>query len=94
MTKALPCRLPPPFHWIEEPDRKRLCLGGLKVLEVCRRNLGWIVEVYLHEPTHQPPIVAVRSPSAGMRWGARWAKQHLRMLTALAGERAEMAGAN
>ena len=45
MTKAVPSRLPPPFHWVEEPDRKRLCLGGIKVLEICRRNLGWIVEV-------------------------------------------------
>ena len=51
MVKAVPSRLPPPFHWVEEPDRKRLCLGGVKVLEICRRNLGWIVEVYLHEPS-------------------------------------------
>ena len=73
MTKAVPSRLPPPFHWVEEPDRKRLCLGGIKVLEICRRNLGWIVEVYLHEPSRPLPII-----------GARWAKQHLRMLTRLA----------
>lgn len=84
MVKAVPSRLPPPFHWVEEPDRKRLCLGGVKVLEICRRNLGWIVEVYLHEPSRPLPIIAVRSASAGMRWGARWAKQHLRMLTQLA----------
>ena len=80
MVKAVPSRLPPPFHWVEEPDRKRLCLGGVKVLEICRRYLGWIVEVYLHEPSRPVPIIAVRSASAGMRW----AKQHMRMLTQLA----------
>ena len=80
MVKAVPSRLPPPFHWVEEPDRKRLCLGGVKVLEICRRHLGWIVEVYLHEPSRPLPIIAVRSASAGMRW----AKQHMRMLTQLA----------
>src|SRR5690606_24721221 len=26
MPKAVPSRLPPPFHWVEEPERKRLCL--------------------------------------------------------------------
>ena len=89
MPKAVPSRLPPPFHWVEEPERKRLCLGGVRVLEICRRNLGWIVEVYLHEPSRPLPIIAVRSASAGMRWGARWAKQHVRMLTTLAREQNE-----
>jgi hypothetical protein len=72
MGKAVPSRLPPPFHWMEELDRTHLYLGTVRVLEICRRNLGWIVEIYLYDPAHPPSIVAVRSASAGMRWGARW----------------------
>ncbi len=84
MIKAIPSRLPPPFHWVEEPERKCLFLGTVKVLEVCRRHLGWIVHVFLQEPERPQPIVAVGSASAGMRWGANWAKLRIRLLSSLA----------
>ncbi|WP_312366960.1 hypothetical protein [Stenotrophomonas sp.] len=84
VTKALPSRLPPPFHWVEEQDRKHLFLGSTKVLEICKRNRGWIVHIFLQDPERPQPIVAVGSANAGMRWGANWAKLRVRLLSSLA----------
>ena len=86
MTKALPARLPDCFRWVEEDEgRHRLFLENVEVLEVRRQRMGWVVEVYLQQeaaPCH-PQIVAVRSPAAGIRWGARWSKIRAPQLSAM-----------
>jgi len=91
MSKALPSRLPPQFRWVEEPERKFLCLNSIKVLEICKRNRGWIVHVFLQDPEREQPIVAVGSANAGMRWGANWAKLRSRLLISLAAAKEEPA---
>lgn len=91
MSRALPSRLPPQFRWVEEPERKFLCLNSVKVLEICKRNRGWIVHVFLQDPEREQPIVAVGSANADMRWGANWAKLRSRLLISLAAAKEEPA---
>lgn len=88
MSRAVPCRLPAPFDWMEEEDSRRLFLGDVEVLEVRTQRHGWIVQVHLQDPLYRQPSVAVRSPSAGMRWGARWAKMRVRLLQRIAASHA------
>ncbi len=74
MTRAVPCKLPACFRWTEEPDRRRLFIEDVQVLEVCPQRRGWIVRVHLQDEAEQQPDVAVPSIDAGMRWGARWSR--------------------
>ena len=83
MSTALPSKLPDCFHWTEEDGCRRLFLDNVEVLEVRQQRHGWIVEVHLLDVAQLPQVVAVRSPAAGMRWGARWTKQRASQLTAL-----------
>ncbi|MNM35814.1 hypothetical protein D3C81_465150 [compost metagenome] len=94
VTKAMPSQLPPPFRWVEEPERKCLFLADVKILEVCRRRQGWIVHVFLQGPQQPPLIVAVGSANAGMRWGANWAKARVRLLSMLAAKAREETGSD
>ncbi|MBN8768990.1 MAG: hypothetical protein J0I01_12435 [Stenotrophomonas nitritireducens] len=88
MSRAVPCRLPATFDWREAEDSKRLFLGDVEVLEVRIQRHGWIVQVHLQDPLYRQPSVAVRSPNAGMRWGARWAKLRVRLLQRIAASHA------
>ncbi len=84
MTKAVPSKLPECFYWIEDPGRRRLFFENVEVLEVRQQRRGWIVQIHLSDPLSDTPMVAVRSPAAGMGWGARWTKQRAPQLAALA----------
>jgi len=84
MSRALPCRLPAAFGWEEAEGRRRLLLGDVEVLEVRTQRDGWIVQVHLQDALYLQPSVAVRSPGAGMRWGARWARTRVRLLLRIA----------
>ncbi|SBV37569.1 hypothetical protein STPYR_12505 [uncultured Stenotrophomonas sp.] len=84
MSRAAPCRLPAPFGWTEGENSRHLFLGKVEVLEVRTQRRGWIVQIHLQDPLRPQPKVAVRSPNAGMRWGARWAKARVHLLTAIA----------
>ncbi|MCP1582025.1 hypothetical protein [Pseudoxanthomonas mexicana] len=86
MTKALPARLPDCFRWVEDSDgRHRLMLENVDILEVRRQRMGWVVEIRVQEgaASAPPQVVAVRSPAAGIRWGARWSKARAPQLAAM-----------
>ncbi|KRG68039.1 hypothetical protein ABB29_14795 [Pseudoxanthomonas dokdonensis] len=87
----MPSKLPDCFHWVEdEAGRQRLFLHNIEVLEVRQQRGGWVVQVHLNDSQLPAPMVAVRSPAAGMRWGARWSKLRAPQLAALvAGRRHE-----
>ena len=91
MSTALPSKLPDCFRWTEEEERRRLFLDNVEVLEVRRQRHGWVVEVHLLEAAQLPQVVAVRSPAAGMRWGARWTKQRASQLVTLVALRRRLA---
>ncbi len=85
MTRAVPAQLPDCFRWIEEDGGgQRLFLENVQVLEVRQQRNGWVVEIHLQQDHTQPSqIVAVRSPAAGVRWGARWSKLRAPQLAAM-----------
>lgn len=85
MTKAIPAQLPDCFRWIEDDGGgQRLFLENVEVLEVRQQRNGWVVEIHLRQDRTQPSqIIAVRSPSAGVRWGARWSKLRAPQLAAM-----------
>jgi hypothetical protein len=88
MLWSKPATLPQRFAWVVTPTRARLMLDDVRVLEVRQQRTGWVVEVFLVDPSGQKPSMAVRSLAAGQRWGAQWAKRRADYLMALVPERA------
>jgi hypothetical protein len=76
--------LPEGFSW-ESSERGRLLrIGSMDVLEVRRQRGGWVVEILVPLAHDGPNTLVVGSMAAGLRCGARWARNRRQFLAGLA----------
>lgn len=71
-----PVSLPPGFHWEMVGTGLELHAGGVRVLEVKRQRMGWVVRIDVPGRSQYARTLAVGSEVAGVRFGNKWARSH------------------